>query len=180
MYEVPIFHGTVHRVSGMPVGLLRRSLFRAPRCRRSDSKRGHEGPGDAEGTRTGRRLVSARRNPGRVHGAQRHDHGHAAGRDWNDIADDHGGQFVARRAHERLLRPPGELPLPAASGQFQVRRQRRPVVDVRAAGGRRDWRDWAHGHGFSDGSTTRKPIRTTFLRDKALVKLVLNSREDSR
>ncbi len=41
--------------------------------------------------------------------------------------------------------------------------------------GRRDWRDWAHGHGFSGWLTTSEADPHDLLRDKALVKLVLNS-----
>lgn len=41
--------------------------------------------------------------------------------------------------------------------------------------GRADWRDWAHGHGFGGWLTTSEADPRLVLKDKAIVKLLLNS-----
>lgn len=41
--------------------------------------------------------------------------------------------------------------------------------------GRSDWRDWAHGHGFDGWLTTSEADPRLVLKDKAIIKLLLNS-----
>ena len=98
---------------------------------------------------SGRHLVSARRRARRLHRAQRDDHVTPQDSDWDHIAAAHRRHVVACRQHAPLLRAARELPVRAARRAVCKYTLKGLLWSICALLQRpKDWRDWAHGHGF--------------------------------